>query len=412
MSKLIYKQRCASPNRKDTPINNRRHVEYIATRPGAMKDENTGNALFGKLKDMEGVGNVKDAADEGHFSPRNVPSLKTLLKYVETKSKEKTCFYRATISLREEDAIRLGYLKRDKWQEMVREQIYTIADKMNIPSSSIEWVASVHMEKGHPHLHLVFWDGEQGVRDYYVKPSTAAQIRKHLLKEVFSEYFEVLFKEKNEAKQNIMQKGKSFFEEDNPELADIIRSISKSHNLPPIMYSKISDKRLLELAEDLYRLKITLPRTGSLKYSYMPDEIKTEINRIVLKMLDGCKDLSKAFNSYIAANVELAGMYTTDPDKLKKAEEKAEAEAVKMLGNRLLSAIKKINEQEWQSAKAAYKKQVAFNTFLELFNSMSQMLGTAESKLGTAHRNGELSRQAKKELAKKLESTSGIDWER
>jgi len=377
-----------------------------------MKDENTGNALFGRLKDVEVADNVTDAADEGHFSSRNVLSLKTLLKYVEAKSKEKTCIYRATISLREEDAVRLGYLKRDKWQEMVEGQIHIIAEKMNIPSSSLEWVASVHMEKGHPHLHLVYWDGEQGVRDYYVKPSTAAQIRKHLLKEVFSEDFELLFKEKNETKQDIMQKGKSLFDEDNPELADIIRSISKSHNLPPVMYSKISDKRLLGLAEDLYRMKMSLPKTGSLKYSYMPDEIKTEITRIVFQMLDGNKDLSKAFNGYIAVNVKLAGMYTSNPDNLKKAEEKAEAEAVKILGNRLLAAVKKINEQEWQSAKVAYKKQIAFNLFLELFNSMSQMLGTADSRLGTARRNGELSKQAKKEVAKKLENTSGIDWER
>lgn len=92
MSKLIYKQRCANPNKHDTSINNRRHMKYIATRPGAMKDENTGNALFGRLKNMEGVMNVSDAADEGHICSKNVSSLNTLLKYIETKSREKTCF--------------------------------------------------------------------------------------------------------------------------------------------------------------------------------------------------------------------------------------------------------------------------------------------------------------------------------
>lgn len=157
---------------------------------------------------------------------------------------------------------------------------------------------------------------------------------------------------------------------------------------------------------------MNLPKTGSLKYAYMPEDIKNEINSIVLKMLDGNKDLSRSFHGYIAANVKLAGMYTTNADALKKAEEKAEEEVLKILGNSLLGAIKKINVQEWQSAKAAYKKQTAFNAFLELFNSMSQMLGTAESKLGTAQRKGELSKQAKKEMVRKLESTSGIDWER
>lgn len=398
MSKLIYKQRCASPNRRDTPKNNRQHVEYIATRPGAMKDENTCNALFGKLKDME--------------CTENVTNLNELLKYVELKSKDKTCFYRATISLHEEDAVRLGYLKRNKWQEMISEQIYRIAEKMNISPSTMEWVAAVHMEKGHPHLHLVYWDGEQGVRDFFVKPATASQIRKHLLKEVFSDDFSILIKEKNEARQDILQKSKSFFEEENPELEEFIRSISRGHNLAPVMYSKIADKRLVELADELCKLKMLLPKTGSLKYGYMPEEIKKEINSVVKKMLDGNKDLSRAFNSYIEANVKLTQMYTPNPDTLKKAEEKAAEEAFKVLGNPLLAVIKKINEQEWQSANSAYKKQIAFNAFLELFNSMSQVLGVAESKLGIAQKKTELSKQAKKELAKKFESTSGIDWER
>ena len=82
------------------------------------------------------------------------------------------------------------------------------------------------------------------------------------------------------------------------------------------------------------------------------------------------------------------------------------------MGNRLLAVIKKINEQEWQLANSAYKKQIAFSAFLELFYSMSQVLGVAESKLGMAQKKTELSKQAKKELAKKFESTSGIDWER
>jgi hypothetical protein len=398
MSKLIYKQRCVSPNKWDTPINNRRHVEYIATRPGAMKDLNTCNALFGKLKDMD--------------STEGVTNLKEFLNYIELKSKEKTCFYRATISLREEDAIRLGYLNRDKWKEMITEHIYKISEKMNLPSSSMEWVAAVHMEKGHPHLHLVYWDTEQGVRDFFVKPATAAEIRKHLLKEVFSEDFSILFKDKNEAKQAMSQKTKSFLEEDHPELADVIRSVSSSHNLPPVMFSKISDTKLLKLAEELYLLKSRLSRKGALKYSYMPEDIKKDINRIVMTMLDSSKDLSGAFNSYIKVNSKIAGMYTNDIDSLGKAEEKAEAEAIKMMGNKLLSSIKKINEKEWQAVKDSYKKQMAFNTILELFNTMSQKLGESEAKKTIMERNTDLSKQAKKELAKKKDNASGVDWER
>lgn len=50
MSILIYKQRHRHPNYKKTPKGNYAHIGYIATRPGAVKNEGMRHGLFGKLE--------------------------------------------------------------------------------------------------------------------------------------------------------------------------------------------------------------------------------------------------------------------------------------------------------------------------------------------------------------------------
>ena len=53
MSILIYKQCHRHPNQKKTPKCNYAHIGYIATRPGAVKNEGMRHGLFGKLEPGE-----------------------------------------------------------------------------------------------------------------------------------------------------------------------------------------------------------------------------------------------------------------------------------------------------------------------------------------------------------------------
>ena len=48
----------------------------------------------------------------------------------------------------------------------------------------------------------------------------------------------------------------------------------------------------------------------------------------------------------------------------------------------------------------------------ELFGILSRAASAEENKLAHAYRAGELSKQAQKELAMKLENSGGYDWER
>ena len=104
MVKVISKLRAYSPNKKDTPTGNIKHLYYIATRTNALTNE-YGSSIF------------------GYYNYRNLqPDIqkKEVAKYIKNISQEKNNIYRGIISLRESDAIRLGYDNRKQWEIMIK----------------------------------------------------------------------------------------------------------------------------------------------------------------------------------------------------------------------------------------------------------------------------------------------------
>ena len=93
MSILIYKQRHRHPNYKKTPKGNYAHIGYIATRPGAVKNEGMRHGLFGKLE----PGAVKEF-DTWQEAARLVREL----------SYRRVNMYRGIISFSPEPAAELG----------------------------------------------------------------------------------------------------------------------------------------------------------------------------------------------------------------------------------------------------------------------------------------------------------------
>ena len=63
--------------------------------------------------------------------------------------------YTHIISLRREDAARLGYDNAYAWRNLLRSQAETIAENMKIPLTDLRWYAAYHDESYHPHVHMV-----------------------------------------------------------------------------------------------------------------------------------------------------------------------------------------------------------------------------------------------------------------
>lgn len=88
------------------------------------------------------------------------------------------------VSLRREDAQKVGMETASRWRELIRAQTNTIAQAMGIPSEDLRWYAAFHNESHHPHIHMVAYS--VGAEPYLGKRGLQ-QIKSGLAGEIFRE---------------------------------------------------------------------------------------------------------------------------------------------------------------------------------------------------------------------------------
>jgi hypothetical protein len=171
-----------------------------------------------------------------------------------------------------------------------------------------------------------------------------------------------------------------------------------------------------ELAADFLKLCSLVPGTGRLNMKLMPPEVKDEIRAFVEKVSDKNADCDREFKRYVAAATALSEYYADTPETHKKAGKSAYDDMMNRLGNTVLKAIGKTNgrarDRAWEEKRGAHKRETIESLVTELFGVLARAAKAEEGRLVHARKTGELSRQAKKELAVKLENSSNYDWER
>jgi len=167
------------------------HVDYIALRPGTVKDENIEHGLFGKMYD-----------EDGSLIDLEKINLKDINKRVLKYAKQNNDIFKTVLSVTEEDSLRYG-VDKEAWKNILNKRISDIARASGIPPQSIEWAASFHAKKGHPHCHLVYWNKDQNLMLQHMPFLKYRDIRKCVAKEVFKEELEKLYDIKNVSKKEI-----------------------------------------------------------------------------------------------------------------------------------------------------------------------------------------------------------------
>jgi len=107
------------------------YLNYIATRPNVEKKGEHG--LFGNEDEID-IAKVKKEVSE-----------------------HKAVIWTPIISLRREDAARLGYDNASAWQDLIREKQMKLAEIFGIPYENFRWYGAFHNEGHHPHMHMVVY---------------------------------------------------------------------------------------------------------------------------------------------------------------------------------------------------------------------------------------------------------------
>lgn len=234
-------------------IGNRQNfVGYMAKRPGAEQ-----RGAHGLFNDSDEPIVLNQVADEVAHHKGNVWSH--------------------VVSLRREDAIRLGYDNSDRWRELVKRQIPVIAEQSRIPMSNLKWYAAFHDTTHHPHIHLIVYstNPKQG----YLSREGIDKIRSAFANDIFHDDLQSIYQEQTLSR-------------------DELKSISQEQVHEMVMQIQQSEFHNLQLEKLVKKLHEQLQTVGGKKvYGYLPQDVKRTVDDILAELAKD-KQISQLYEKW------------------------------------------------------------------------------------------------------------------
>lgn len=165
------------------------------------------------------------------------------------------------VSLRREDAARLGYDSAKAWRDLIRGQRNIIAEQMKITPENLRWYAAYHDEGHHPHIHLIVYSSNP--KEAYVTKEAIKNMRGSLAREIFRQDLLQIYSEQTECRDTLTKQSWDAMKE-------IINQISSG-----VYENKTIEELISHLAE---RLKHT---SGKKQYGYLKAPLKAVIDQIM-----------------------------------------------------------------------------------------------------------------------------------
>ena len=219
----------------DVVGNRHNFVGYMAMRPG-----------------------VEKRGSHGLFNEKDEPII--LNQAANEIAEHKGNVWSHVVSLRREDAVRLGFDNSDAWRELVKRHISDIAKAQNIPLCNLKWYAAYHDTTHHPHIHLLVYstNPKQG----FLTKAGIDKIRSAFANDIFHDDLQSIYQEQTVSRDELKAVSKNEFE-------SIVNRIASNEH---------TDPQLEELIRKLY---IQLQNVkGKKVYGYLPMEIKETVNKI------------------------------------------------------------------------------------------------------------------------------------
>lgn len=165
------------------------------------------------------------------------------------------------ISLKREDAERLGYDHAAQWRNLIRAHRNEIAVAMHIPPSDFRWYAAFHDEGDHPHIHMMAWSAKPG--QAYLSKDGIRKIKSALTNDIFKQELLHTYEQKSSSREELVRRAR----EEMKALAQEMQTSLGSH--PEV------ETMMVTLATQLESV------TGKKKYGYLPKTVKETVDKIV-----------------------------------------------------------------------------------------------------------------------------------
>lgn len=273
------------------------YADYIATRPRAER--------FGS---------------HGLFTDDGVQVQ--LSKVTEELDKHKGNIWTAIISIRREDAQRLGFNTGARWRDMLRTQTEALAKNLKIPMENLRWYAAFHNESHHPHVHLIAYSTVEN--EGYLTQKGVENLRSSFAKDIFQQDLLCIYEKQTEHRDKLSAEARDIVE-------DLVSKINSE-----IYISASIQHKLLELADRLSQTK------GKKVYGYLKLDVKAIVDSIVDELSNDDR-IKKLYDLWYEQKENTIRTYTDEiPDRIPLAQNKE----FKSIKNAVIKEALKLNLTE------------------------------------------------------------------
>lgn len=253
------------------------YVDYIANRPRVEK--------FGK---------------HGLFTGGNESLV--LSKIADEVSSHEGNIWTPIISLRREDAARLGFDKAESWHNLLSYYAIDIAESLKIQPKNFRWYAAFHNEGHHPHVHMICYSTVP--REGYLTKKGIEKMKSGLVKNIFGQELKEIYIEQSKRRDELRLESREV----------LLKLISEMKN-GTFQDNKV-EVLFINFAEHLKSSK------GKKQYGYLQPKLKTMIDEIVDELAKD-KRISKVYNLWYEMRNEVLNSYMDNlPEPLPLSQQK------------------------------------------------------------------------------------------
>lgn len=347
MARLILKSPYLKPGGKKQPGG---YLKYIATREGVEMAEDTSrhlpataeqqrqiSRLLKKYPDSKDSHEYQDYVDEptrGNADAfissvlelhGDAPQRNVYLKYINERPGSNGLFtdegvpivlsqvqkemnehpgniWTHIISLRREDAERLGYNTTDAWMHLLRSQRNRIAQQMKIAPENFRWYAAFHNSGNHPHVHMMAYSVDPN--EAYLSTKGIETIKSNLAQEIFRQDLLQIYQKQSDLRDELRQESREHI----TEIVDAIHNGSFDNPQMQMM--------LVQLADRLAKAK------GKKQYGYLNAGTKKLVDAIVAE-LAGDSRIQELYSLWYEQKEDVLRTYTNKmPERIPLEQEK------------------------------------------------------------------------------------------
>ena len=340
MPKIIVTSRYIKPNAHKNFGN---YIKYIATREGVEKPvPKQGNNC---QLDREIFMNYLDSRPNSHglFSETDSPIV--LERAAKEVANHNGAIWTHIVSLKREDAERMGYIDLEHWRDMVRRHISDIAAAHKIADKNIRWYAAFHNKETNPHVHIVVYSTDS--KEGYLTNEGIEKIRRAFANDIYRDELQNLYQQQTVVRDQLR------FESGNV-MKNLLSELTKNTDIDSQL-----EQLILKLQAQLRNSK------GKKVYGYLQPNVKKTVDQLVAELAKN-PVLKKMYEEWCRLEQQKYDIYTSAVQKFPPLEEN---KVFKTIKNTVIRAVLEMENSQKEPIKNSVQ-----NTLFDIIKSFAYII--------------------------------------